>query len=179
MIGDVCCAGANSRKYPRTSVHGSCTQTARSCSFSKALCLCFIALLPQVRPSCFGSVTLYDYLKSLFSVWKRIPFEASLIGSAPLPHFASTTAILAPSRGIGFYWCVGCLMAGWVRNTWLRSERLDSGLQTCAFLVLKCNFPFPAAVLPHLPLLWVTQRSRLCSVVLWNSLRYSWLYFMG
>lgn len=99
--------------------------------FPKLFVCALLPPLPQVRPSCFGSVTLYDYLKSLFSVWKRIPFEASLIGSAPFPHFASTTAILAPSRGIGFYWSVGCLMAlgGWetlghAANDWTRVCRL-------------------------------------------------------
>lgn len=37
--------------------------------------------------SCISFAMLYDYLRSLFHVWKAIPFEASLRQrSASLPH---------------------------------------------------------------------------------------------
>ncbi len=53
---------------------------------------------------------LYYYLRSLFHVWKLIPFEASLRRSAALHYLTSTLSILAPSWGVMFYWYVGLWM---------------------------------------------------------------------
>lgn len=62
-------------------------------------------------PSHVSFAMLYDYLRSLFHVWKLIPFEASLRGSALLHYLTSTPSILAPSQSVMFY----CYVVFWMR----------------------------------------------------------------
>lgn len=75
---------------------------------------------------------LYDYLRSLFHVWKLIPFEATLRGSALLHYLTSTPSILAPSRGVMFYCCVVL----WIRlfNVCWKVHWLDLDLNLCLMM---------------------------------------------
>lgn len=77
-------------------------------------------------PSRVSFAMLYDYLRSLFHVWKLIPFEATLRGSALLHYLTSTPSILALSRGVMFYCCVVL----WMRlfNVCWKVHWLDPGL---------------------------------------------------
>lgn len=92
-------------------------------------------------PSRVSFAMLYDYLRSLFHVWKLIPFEASLRGSAALHYLTSTLSILAPSRGVMFYCYVGLWMrllnAAGRYGALQRKEQqkmLDTGLNCCLMM---------------------------------------------
>lgn len=133
--------------------------------------------------SCISFAMLYDYLRSLFHVWKPIPFEASLRRcSAWLPHINTPYLGSISGRHVLLLRCVlpGCLMLlGGEEIFSAKSCKRPYWLCLVSYGLFRFTFFFLFLQQSHHTQQCRRDTAQDCKSLLWNSLRCISIYSLG